>query len=58
MLQVPSGSLMDLFNSMEWDDGSISWEQEADLRKAIMYVRGSKLLKIPAEWRNVIPKYV
>ena len=57
-VQVPSGSLVDLFQNMEWGADSILWEQEADLRKAISYVRGSKLLRIPEEWRNVIPKSI
>lgn len=56
--QVPSGSLVDLFGQMEWDDQSRQWEGEADLRKVITYLRGSKLLRIPTEWRAVIPTNV
>lgn len=54
-LEVSSTSLPELFAGMEWDAGSEQWEEEADLRKAIRYARGSKLLKIPPEWRAVIP---
>lgn len=53
--QEPSGSLPELFAQMEWDEGSSEWDQEADLRRVVKYVRGSKHLKLPEEWRNVLP---
>lgn len=40
---------------MKWDDDSEQWDEEADLRDAIRYARGSKLLKIPPGWRDVLP---
>ena len=40
---------------MPWDHESVSWEEEGDLRDVIEYVRGSKLLRLPNEWRAVLP---
>lgn len=53
--QESNGSLVELFAKMSWDDGSSDWDMEADLKRVILYVRGSKLLRIPPEWRKVIP---
>jgi len=53
--QEPDGALVELFAKMSWDDGSSDWDVEADLKRVIVYVRGSKLLRIPPEWRKVIP---
>ena len=53
--QEVAGPLPELFENMAWDTGSISWDEEADLKRVIRYVRGSKLLKIPESWRSVIP---
>lgn len=58
LAQVPSGSLPDLFQNMAWGAQSDEWDREADLWMAIRYARGSKLLRIPEEWRDVIPKYI
>ena len=31
------------------------WDEECDLYDVIRYCRGSKLLVIPPEWRDVLP---
>lgn len=56
--QVPSGPLPALFAQMEWGTDSELWDEEADLTDALRYVRGSKLLKIPLQWREVLPTEV
>lgn len=56
-VQVLPGNLPSLFACMPWDDESVAWCEEADLRDALRYVRGSKLLKIPLEWRVVLPTH-
>lgn len=56
--QVPSGSTTSLFSQLPWDVESVSWEEEADLRDVIEYVRGSKLLRLPDEWRAVFPSAI
>ena len=48
-------SLPKLFESMQWTDESSNWTDEADLDRAIKYARGSKRLKLPVEWREVLP---
>ena len=53
--QVVEGSLVELFNRLPWDEEGAAWELEADLKELIIYVRGSKKLRIPSEWRCAIP---
>ena len=48
----PSLSILDLFKQKTFDE---SWDSHADLKDVIVYCRGSKLLKIPAEWRPWLP---
>ena len=55
LFKAPTGSLIELFGAMKWDGDSEQWDEEADLRDAIRYARGSKLLKIPPGWRDVLP---
>lgn len=57
-VQVSSDSIFNLFDKMKWDQQSIAWEQEADLRKVLQYARGSKLLRLPEGWREIIPKEI
>ncbi|CAL1136134.1 unnamed protein product, partial [Cladocopium goreaui] len=45
-IEVSSDSIFNLFEKMKWDQQSIAWEQEADLRKVLQYARGSKLLRL------------
>ena len=52
------GSLIELFNEMEWDDQCRSWDEEADLRDVIRYARGSRHLQIPPGWKDVLPKTI
>ncbi|CAK9040702.1 Uncharacterized protein SCF082_LOCUS23615, partial [Durusdinium trenchii] len=49
---VPNESVLELFKNMPWCQEGALWEEEADLRDALIYVRGSKLLKIPEEESN------
>lgn len=57
-VQVSSDSIFNLFEKMKWDQQSIAWEQEADLRKVLQYARGSKLLRVPEGWKEIIPKEI
>lgn len=52
------GSLIELFNNMDWDDQCRSWDEEADLRDVIRYARGSRHLQIPLGWKDVLPKTI
>ncbi|CAK9088197.1 unnamed protein product [Durusdinium trenchii] len=54
-VEVVEGSLVELFNRLPWDEEGAAWELEADLKELIIYVRGSKKLRIPSEWRCAIP---
>ena len=40
---------------MSWCDECRAWDREADLWEVVKYARGSKLLKIPPSWRDVLP---
>jgi len=43
--------LRDLYAQLPWGD---DWN-DASLNDVIIYLRGSKLLNIPAEWRPLLP---
>ena len=43
--------LKDAFKSLSYDDRF----DDAQLGSAVHYVRGSKLLRIPDEWRALLP---
>ena len=52
--QLPCPGQVDgreIFHSMDWDDMC----KDASLLEAIVYVRGSRKLKIPHVWRDVLP---
>ena len=58
-MQVQTGEcLISMFQKMPWCGESIAWDEEADLRDAIVYIRGSKGLSIPEAWREVLPKTI
>jgi hypothetical protein len=40
-----------MYANLPWDD---CWE-DAEVRSVIRYIRGSKLLAIPADWRPLLP---
>ena len=44
-------SLQELFSEMEYTD---LWP-DAEIVSAVQYVRGSKALEIPSEWRAYVP---
>ena len=46
-----TSDVKDLYAQLPWADG---WD-DADLRDVIFYLRGSKLLTIPADWRPLLP---
>ena len=48
----PEASAKEIFSSLEWGD---KWH-DAELRAAIQYIRGSTKLRIPHEWRDLLPK--
>ena len=54
VFQVPvaSGELRDMIAGMVQDD---SWE-DANLRDVYSYLRNSRLLRIPEEYRSIIPE--
>jgi hypothetical protein len=43
---------------MDFSDECRAWDLEADLGRVVKYVRGSKKLSIPPEWKNLIPKSI
>lgn len=45
-------SLVELFSELTYDD---LWDDCSDLRDVLVYCRGSKRLRIPSEWRGVLP---
>ncbi len=45
-------TLVELFQESEYDD---SWDECSDIQDVLIYCRGSKKLKIPPEWRPVLP---
>jgi hypothetical protein len=49
---------MDLFGKMNFGEECKQWDPEADLVRVVQYVRGSKKLNIPREWRELIPKTI
>ena len=51
-------SFMDLFGKMNFGEECKQWDSEADLVRVVQYVRGSKKLNIPREWRELIPKTI
>lgn len=53
--KVPSTSKLALFREMTWCAESSAWDEEADLRDAVRYARGSRLLQIPNGFRDVLP---
>ena len=53
--QVSAAPLQQQFAAMSFDDEGKAWEQEADLRDVIQYVRGAKKLIIPDGWRPLLP---
>lgn len=48
-------NVLDMFAAMQFGDEDRAWDAEADLRRVVRYVRGSKRLVIPQTWRPVIP---
>lgn len=46
--------LIDLYANYPWGD---LWA-EGDLLSVVRYLRGSKKLKLPNEWRSVLPEFV
>ena len=46
-----SSDLKTMYSNLQWDD---LWE-DAVARSVIRYMRGSKLLRIPADWRALLP---
>ena len=56
--QVPSQSFRDLFSELDFGEECRLWDLEADLIHALKYVRGSKKLAIPSEWRDLIPSTI
>ena len=46
--------LIDMYRAYEWGD---LWN-EADLLAVVRYLRGSKKLTLPPEWRGVLPRHV
>jgi hypothetical protein len=42
---------VEIFKEMEFDD----WWDEADLKSVYKYLRGCKGLKIPAEYKPLLP---
>ena len=53
--QVSGDSFLHLFAEMDFSEECRKWDMEADLCDVLRYVRGSRKLSIPQEWRNVIP---
>lgn len=43
--------LKTLYASLEWGDGC----DDAAMREVIVYLRGSRLLNIPEDWRPLLP---
>lgn len=46
--------MIDLYANYPWGD---LWA-EGDLLSVVRYLRGSKKLKLPNEWRSVLPEFV
>lgn len=44
---------IDTFNQLEWLDTSV-WHQ-VDLRSVFNYLRRSRRLKVPSEWKDFVP---
>ena len=40
---------------MDWSVECREWNEEADLTDVIRYARGSRLLRIPPSFRDVLP---
>ncbi|CAL1152703.1 unnamed protein product [Cladocopium goreaui] len=57
-IKVSPESFMDLFGKMNFGEECKQWDSEADLVRVVQYVRGSKKLNIPREWRELIPKTI
>ena len=49
-----TSSLIDMYKNYPWGD---LW-CESGLPEVAQYLRGSKKISIPAEWREVLPDYV
>ena len=49
-----TSSLIDMYKNYSWGD---LW-CESGLPEVTQYLRGSKKISIPAEWREVLPDYV
>lgn len=56
--QVPTESFQFLFSKLDFSEECKNWDLEADLCRALKYVRGSKKLKIPSGWRPFIPQSI
>ena len=47
----------DIFASLAFDlENDFEMCRDADLRESIFYLRGGKGLRIPAEWRPLLPE--
>ena len=51
----PLPSAVDSFGTMEYGKDAELWAF-ADLQSVFRYLRGGKHLRIPAEWRDLIPR--
>ena len=51
-LQERPGEAIELFRNMDYDDRC----EDADLVTVVHYLRGCHSLKIPEDWRAVLPK--
>jgi hypothetical protein len=56
--EVSEETFQSLFAKMDFSDECRAWDLEADLGRVVKYVRGSKKLSIPPEWKNLIPKSI
>lgn len=50
----PEANACEIFNMLEIGD---VWP-DADLRASVAYIRGSRNLRIPPEWREFLPKFL
>lgn len=50
-----TGEVIDLFEKLPWKEDAQSWP-EANLRDAMFYLRRSKLLALPFQYKCLIPR--
>ena len=56
LCQVSDAPLLQQWRDVEFS-GEV-WDPCSDLRDVLCYVRGAKRLRIPEEWRSVLPKEI